>query len=798
MHRFTLNLPCSFLIMVVVFLPVICSGQSNWNRKPSGTLEYLSDAAYGDGVFVVVGENGVILTSADGNSWSPAASGTSMAFRAVVYAAGTFVVAGEAGTILTSTDGSTWTSRTSGTLSFLSGLTYGNGLFVVVGGGGTILTSADGISWSFASSLTSSFLQAVHFDAGLFVAAGSRGTMRTSTNGLTWSAVTLPTTSFLTAVGHFKGNFLAAGQNGLLFSSPDGVTWSFQNSGTFNWLRSMTQDGVTAVMCGESGTLLTSTDGLSWSAAASGVTTILSGVVFADDKFMVVGEAATNSGVILVSERDGGFRWSVDTSSVSENDGSVLLSIERLGGTAAAATVDFQTVEGSALSGVDFTATSGTASFAVGDSVVEVSIPVANNPEVEPLELFTVELMAPSPAALNIYDSGVVTVNIVDAQDSDADGLLDSWEITHFGSVGLYGPGDDPDNDQNSNLVEFGDGTIPSDPNSANYRLSVTVVSGQGQVLADPDLVTYPTGTTVTLTPVGTGDFVFDGWSGDVAGNAAPLVFTSTGDLNIGAAFSVSLADALDDDCLEWVVSGTGPAWTGQGQTTFDGSDAAEAGGLVIGQQSSLEATVYGPAEVSFRWKVSTSNFDSFRFFIDGSPRASSAGEADWSQNTFFVGAGSHTVKWTYAKNSTASGGSNQAWLDDIVVTYDFPTWKKAYFSVAEQADPNVSGALADADGDEINNLLEFVLGLHPKVADSDSPNIPTLTSNKITWTRHKKRAAHVTVIVESSETLAPGSWVTVFQPVTVESEAGALETVSVTDTQATRRFYRLSASLQP
>lgn len=55
---------------------------------------------------------------------------------------------GDNGLILTSADGTTWQQRTSGTSIIISGVVYANNIFVAVGFGDTILTSLDGISWT--------------------------------------------------------------------------------------------------------------------------------------------------------------------------------------------------------------------------------------------------------------------------------------------------------------------------------------------------------------------------------------------------------------------------------------------------------------------------------------------------------------------------------------------------------------------------------------------------------------------------------------------------------------------------
>ena len=109
----------------------------------------------------------------------------------------------------------------------------------------------------------------------------------------------------------------------------------------------------------------------------------------------------------------------------------------RLGPTTASASIGFQTTPGSAIAGVDFTPASGTADFAVGESTVDIVIDINNNPEAEPPEAFTVTLSAPSPAGLLLYNPVTATVNIVDAQDSDFDGLPDAWELSFFDDINL-------------------------------------------------------------------------------------------------------------------------------------------------------------------------------------------------------------------------------------------------------------------------------------------------------------------------------------------------------------------------
>jgi hypothetical protein len=106
-------------------------------------LRPTTDLAFGNGIFVAVGDGGTIVTSTDGMSWTPEVSGSSELLFNVAFGDGTFVVVGgsQQGVIFTSTDGVNWTKRNSGTSASLSNVAYANGTFIAVGAGGTIVQS---------------------------------------------------------------------------------------------------------------------------------------------------------------------------------------------------------------------------------------------------------------------------------------------------------------------------------------------------------------------------------------------------------------------------------------------------------------------------------------------------------------------------------------------------------------------------------------------------------------------------------------------------------------------------------
>ncbi len=118
--------------------------------------------------------------------------------------------------------------------------------------------------------------------------------------------------------------------------------------------------------------------------------------------------------------------------------------------------------------------------------------------------------------------------------DNDTDTLPDAWELLYFGHYGQTA-GNDPDRDGVSNLDEYYEGTNPNDAGSYLARLSIVAINGIIQ--RQPDLPSYPLGSTVVLTPVPANGYAFIGWSGQAGGIANPLSLTMDSHKTITATF---------------------------------------------------------------------------------------------------------------------------------------------------------------------------------------------------------------------------------------------------------------------
>jgi hypothetical protein len=278
----------------------------NWHVRhifqQSGKSDYLFGVAYGNGMFVAVGEPGRIFTSADGIKWISRNSGTNVVLRRVSYGNGVFVVVGDSGVILTSSDGISWSLRISGTSNDLLVLTYGNGIFITYGSNTTntpsaLLTSADGINWTRSDS-DNIGLSDLTYGNGIFVGVSGERTVSISSDGIAWAST--PVSQVLTGVAYSNGTFVAVANNSVIMSSTDGINWRTSRTSSGNDALFATTSGNGIFMAvgfgsitpGQSyGVILTSPDGITWTSRNSGLSDIFSGVAYGDGTFIVVGSS---------------------------------------------------------------------------------------------------------------------------------------------------------------------------------------------------------------------------------------------------------------------------------------------------------------------------------------------------------------------------------------------------------------------------------------------------------------------------------------------------------------------------
>jgi len=109
----------------------------------------------------------------------------------------------------------------------------------------------------------------------------------------------------------------------------------------------------------------------------------------------------------------GSVQFSTNSIAAIEDVGTLPVTVLRTGGTAGSLSVDYATADGTALAGKDYTASSGTLTFAAGETSKTIQIPITNDSTTEENETFTLSLRntptleslgAPSTLLITIQD----------------------------------------------------------------------------------------------------------------------------------------------------------------------------------------------------------------------------------------------------------------------------------------------------------------------------------------------------------------------------------------------------------
>ena len=256
------------------------------------------DIACGNNMFVAVGMEKKISTSADGVSWTLLnPTGIPSSFHNwiyyIAYGNGKFVIYDYEGraAVAEQTNLSNWTTDDSyqfGTEKLINGLTFCNDKFFAYLNG-QIKYSTDGANWTYAtwsgsdpfSVNTSSGISSITWDGSKYVAVGTQFVspstnciIATSTDGETWTApATQPfTAAYTIRLVWDRAKFVAVmleGVQGRVVHSSDGVNWSLYNNLSYDNPSSAIQSnfifaGGKYVLCGLEGSVSSSNDGKAW------------------------------------------------------------------------------------------------------------------------------------------------------------------------------------------------------------------------------------------------------------------------------------------------------------------------------------------------------------------------------------------------------------------------------------------------------------------------------------------------------------------------------------------------------
>lgn len=296
-----------------------------WTIRSSGTTNYLSDVAYVNGRWVIVGSSATALTSTDnGTTWSSfsVGAGSLDGFNSILYVGGKYYIGCRDNTTGTSRlyssatgPGGSWTSAVITVGGSLNKVCYLNNRWFAFNSTPSVYTSTDGISWSIHPSSRLAAPNQIFnafYDGTTYYLTGSSQEFSylavfTSTDGLNFT-LQPQTTSIVTQVSaYLNGKYFIGGNEGLV-SSATGTSWSFVSSS----MNGIATDGSVYVGVGQNtsneAAIQVSNNYTSWSPIIFGVVKPLNGVCYGGGRFVAVGNVNGTSSTYATSIT-GGLTW---------------------------------------------------------------------------------------------------------------------------------------------------------------------------------------------------------------------------------------------------------------------------------------------------------------------------------------------------------------------------------------------------------------------------------------------------------------------------------------------------------
>ena len=144
-----------------------------------------------------------------------------------------------------------------------------------------------------------------------------------------------------------------------------------------------------------------------------------------------LGAQAASTLTIVDNDTAGVAQFTASAYNVQEDSGNVIITVTRSGGSDGAVSVDFATMDGSALAGQDYTANAGTLSWADGDTTDRtITIAIIDDVLPEPAESFSIALSNPSGGMILGAQSNMTVT--IDANDPAAVPTAELPTLSHW------------------------------------------------------------------------------------------------------------------------------------------------------------------------------------------------------------------------------------------------------------------------------------------------------------------------------------------------------------------------------
>jgi hypothetical protein len=175
---------------------------------------------------------------------------------------------------------------------------------------------------------------------------------------------------------------------------------------------------------------------------------------------------------------------------------------------------------------------------------------------------------------------------------------------------------------------------------------------------------------TVKLTATPDYGYVFAGWGGDCSGTSDCVLDMSAS--RTAYAWFTTKDDRFPPSPLpqgwSWYPTGSQVPWQRVYDQARGGLYSLRSGAIGDSGVSAITFSgAFTDGVIRFAAKVSSeSDYDYLKFYIDGNLIDWAAGEMDWVDVGYPIGAGQHTLAWVYRKDSALSDGADAAWIDSV------------------------------------------------------------------------------------------------------------------------------------
>jgi subtilisin-like proprotein convertase family protein len=336
--------------------------------------------------------------------------------------------------------------------------------------------------------------------------------------------------------------------------------------------------------------------------------------------------------------------------------------------------------------------------------------------------------------------AGTWTVNVLDVNSTGSTGTVNDWQLVFHGTEA------DADGDGWTNEEENLCGSMVNDPNSTPDD-----VDGDGTCDAMDDDIDGDGWSNVSEMACGTdaydplslpsADTDSDGLcdSVDIDDDNDGIEDNMDAFPLDGQAWHDTDGDGLADETYKLVCCtysldefediqlnstfswnlGAPPSWSLDNSSSSSGNASLRSGGISDNEASSISMTLFTESATgSFAYKVdSESDYDFLMFSVDGAQVESWSGDTGWTNYSFPLSAGTHTLQWTYSKDQSVSTGQDAAWIDNLNLPIDLFMTNPEVTDYGTHRDH-------DDDGDGVDDLSdEFPLD-GSETADFDQDGI--------------------------------------------------------------------------